>query len=79
MDTRLDRIQGVVDEKLDKTLNERLDNFKAVGDQLGKLYQSSRELRALSTGVSDLNKTLSNVKTRGTWGEVQLSVSWSRR
>lgn len=73
VDTRLDRIQGVVDEKLDKTLNERLDtNFKAVGDQLGKLYQSLGELQALSTGVSDLNKTLSNVKTRGTWGEVQL-------
>lgn len=73
VDARLDRIQGVVDEKLDKTLNERLDtNFKAVGDQLGKLYQSLGELQALSTGVSDLNKTLSNVKTRGTWGEVQL-------
>ena len=47
---RLDKIEGVVDEKLDRTLNERLDtNFKMVGDQ-----------------------TLSNVKTRGVWGEVQL-------
>lgn len=69
----LDRIRGVVDEKLDKTLNERLDmNFKAVGDQLGRLYQSLGELQSLSGGVSELNRTLSNVKTRGTWGEVQL-------
>lgn len=70
---KLDEIRGVVAEKLDKTLNERLDaNFKQVGDQLGKLYKSLGELQSLSTGVSDLNKTLSNVKTRGTWGEVQL-------
>lgn len=69
----LDRIRGVVDEKLDRTLNERLDmNFRAVGDQLGRLYQSLGELQALSGGVSELNRTLSNVKTRGTWGEVQL-------
>ena len=70
---KLDKIQGVVDEKLDKTLNERLDtNFKQVGEQLGNLYKSLGEIKELSTGVQDLNKTLSNVKTRGTWGEVQL-------
>ena len=70
---RLDKIEGVVDEKLDRTLNERLDtNFKMVGDQLGKLYRSLGELEALSSGVTDLNRTLSNVKTRGVWGEVQL-------
>ena len=63
---RLDKIEGVVDEKLDRTLNERLDtNFKMVGDQLGKLYRSLGELEALSSGVTDLNRTLSNVKTRG--------------
>ena len=62
-----------MDEKLDRTLNERLDtNFKMVGDQLGKLYRSLGELEALSSGVTDLNRTLSNVKTRGVWGEVQL-------
>lgn len=72
-ETRLEQIQGVVGEKLDKTLNERLDtNFRAVGDQLNRLYKSLGELQALSSGVTDLNKTLSNVKTRGTWGEVQL-------
>ncbi len=70
---KLDQIRGVVDEKLDKTLNERLDtNFKMVGDQLGLLYKSLGELQALSNGVSDLNRTLANVKTRGVWGEVQL-------
>ena len=70
---RLDKIEGVVDEKLDRTLNERLDtNFRMVGDQLGKLYRSLGELEALSSGVTDLNRTLSNVKTRGVWGEVQL-------
>lgn len=70
---KLDEIRGVVSEKLDKTLNERLDtNFRQVGDQLGKLYKSLGELQNLSEGVTDLNKTLSNVKTRGTWGEVQL-------
>lgn len=73
-EARLDRIQGVVDEKLDKTLNERLDaNFKAVGDQLGQLYKTLGELQNLSNGVTDLSRTLSNVKTRGIWGEVQLS------
>ena len=70
---KLDKIQGVVNEKLDKTLNERLDsNFKQIGDQLGELYKTLGELNKLSSGVTDLNKTLSNVKTRGTWGEIQL-------
>ncbi len=71
---KLDQIRGVVNEKLDKSLNERLDSsFKAIGDQLGRLYQSLGELEHLSEGVTDLNRTLSNVKTRGIWGEVQLS------
>lgn len=72
-EAKLDKIQGVVNEKLDKTLNERLDsNFKQIGDSLGELYKSLGELNKLSTGVVDLNKTLSNVKTRGNWGEIQL-------
>ncbi|MGX8703222.1 MAG: DNA recombination protein RmuC [bacterium] len=73
VDGKLAQITGVVDQKLDETLNRRLDeNFKQVGDQLGKLYQSLGELEKLSTGVGDLNRTLSNVKTRGVFGEVQL-------
>ena len=70
---KLDEIRGVVDEKLDKTLNERLDSsFKQVGEQMANLYKSLGELQQLSSGVTNLNKTLSNVKTRGNWGEVQL-------
>lgn len=70
---KLDQIRGVVDEKLDKTLNARLDSsFETIGKQLNQLYRSLGELENLSSGVNDLNKTLSNVKTRGTWGEVQL-------
>ena len=63
----------MVSDKLDKSLNERLDsNLKRVGDQLVNLYKTLGELRELSGGVADLNKTLSNVKTRGVFGEVQL-------
>lgn len=73
-EARLDKIQGVVDEKLDRTLNERLDaSFKSIGDQLGQLYKTLGELQNLSNGVTDLSRTLSNVKTRGIWGEVQLA------
>ena len=70
---KLDEIRGVVTEKLDKTLNERLDSsFKQVGEQMANLYKSLGELQQLSSGVTNLNKTLSNVTARGNWGEVQL-------
>lgn len=72
-DKRLSDIQRNVNEKLDKSLNERLDSsFKQIGDQLSTLYKSLGELQSLSSGVSDLQKTLSNVKTRGIFGEFQL-------
>lgn len=72
-DRRLNDIQHNVNEKLDKSLNERLDSsFKQIGDQLSTLYKSLGELQSLSSGVSDLQKTLSNVKTRGIFGEFQL-------
>ena len=72
-ENKLNEMQGVVDRKLDKTLNERLDtNFSRVTEQLGNLYRTLGELKDLSGGVADLNRTLANVKTRGTWGEVQL-------
>lgn len=72
-DRRLNEIQHNVNEKLDKSLNERLDSsFKQIGDQLSTLYKSLGELQSLSSGVSDLQKTLSNVKTRGIFGEFQL-------
>ena len=70
---RLNEMQGVVREKLDTTLNERLDtNFSKVTEQLANLYRSLGELKDLSSGVTELNHTLSNVKTRGIWGEIQL-------
>lgn len=73
MENKLDRMQGLISEKLDKSLNERLDeNFKQVGEQLGSLYKSLGELQQLSGGVASLNKTLSNVKSRGIFGELQL-------
>lgn len=72
-DRRLRDIQNNVNEKLDKSLNERLDSsFRQIGDQLSTLYKSLGELQALSSGVADLQKTLSNVKTRGIFGEIQL-------
>lgn len=72
-DKRLLDIQNHVNEKLDKSLNERLDSsFKQIGDQLSTLYKSLGELQSLSSGVADLQKTLSNVKTRGIFGELQL-------
>lgn len=74
-ETSLNKIQGVVDEKLTKTLNDRLDsNFKQIAENLGELYKSLGELSRLSSGVADLNRTLSNVKARGVWGEQQLSA-----
>lgn len=70
---QLDRIRGTVDEKLTKTLNERLDSsFKNVSDTLEKLHTKLAELRSLDAAVGDLNKTLSGVKTRGNWGELSL-------
>lgn len=70
---RLNIIQSNINEKLDKSLNERLDSsFKNISDQLGNLYSSLGELQTLSSGVSSLNKTLSNVKTTGIFGEEQL-------
>lgn len=70
---KLEEIRGVVNEKLDKTLNDSLsNNFKQVSESLKNLYESLGKLQNLSSGVESLNKTLTNVKTKGTWGEVQL-------
>ena len=70
---KLDDIQEGINKRLDTGLNERLDqSFKNVGEQLNKLYVSLGELTRLETGVSALNRTLSNVKTRGIFGEMQL-------
>ncbi len=70
---KLDEMRGVVDEKLSKTLATRLDSsFKAVSEQLENVYKSLGEMKELSTGVTSLNKMLTNVKVRGNWAEYQL-------
>lgn len=72
-DRKLTEIQKNVDAKLDKNLNERLDeSFKQVGERLESLYKSLGELKSLENGVVSLNKTLSNVKARGVYGEMAL-------
>ena len=70
---KLDQMRMTVDEKLTSTLTQRLDSsFKTVGDQLKQVYQSLGEMKNLASGVSDLQRVLTNVKARGTWAEVQL-------
>ena len=71
--TRLGEIKGVVDEQLQTTLDRRLkESFEQVVEHLSTLQKGLGEMQALSSNVSDLKKTLSAVKTRGIWGEMQL-------
>lgn len=70
---KLDQMRETVDEKLQSTLAKRLDSsFKTVGEQLQNVYKSLGEMKELASGVSDLQRVLTNVKARGTWAEVQL-------
>ncbi len=70
---KLEQMRATVDEKLQSTLEARLgESFKLVGDRLEAVHKGLGEMRALATGVGDLKRVLTNVKTRGTWGEVQL-------
>ncbi|MBR0343453.1 MAG: DNA recombination protein RmuC [Oscillospiraceae bacterium] len=72
---QLSEIRSTVDEKLQKTLEEKLGrSFKLVSDQLEAVYKSMGEMQNLATGVGDLKKVLSNVKTRGIFGEIQLGA-----
>ncbi|MFA9412158.1 MAG: DNA recombination protein RmuC [Deltaproteobacteria bacterium] len=72
---KLEQMREVVDEKLQSTLEKRLgESFKLVGDRLEAVQQGLGEMRSLASGVGDLKKVLTNVKTRGTWGEVQLGA-----
>ncbi len=71
---KLEQMRLTVDEKLHQTLEKRLgESFKLVSDRLEKVHQGLGEMQQLATGVGDLKKVLSNVKTRGVWGEIQLS------
>ena len=70
---KLEQMRLTVDEKLTDTLSKRLDSsFKAVGEQLNKVYESLGKMQELSGGVTDLQRLLTNVKARGTWSEVRL-------
>ena len=72
---KLASMQKVVDEKLQKTLESRItESFKLVSEQLEQVYKGLGEMQTVASGVSDLKKVLSNVKTRGILGEAQLSA-----
>jgi len=72
---KLEEMRRTVDEKLHATLEQRLgESFKLVSDRLEKVHQGLGEMQQLAVGVGDLKRVLTNVKTRGTWGEVQLEM-----
>lgn len=72
---KLDEMRATVDEKLQKTLEERISqSFKLVSDRLEQVYKGLGEMQTLAAGVGDLKKVLSNVKTRGILGEIQLGA-----
>ena len=71
----LDKMRDTVDEKLQKTLEERISkSFAMVNDRLEQVYKGLGEMQTLAVGVGDLKKVLSNVKTRGILGEIQLGA-----
>lgn len=70
---KLDQMRQTVDEKLDVSLERRLgESFNTINQRLQSVYEGLGEMKNLASGVGDLKKVLTNVKTRGTWGEVQL-------
>jgi len=70
---KLEKMRQTVDEKLQSTLEKRLgESFKLVSDRLEHVQKGLGEMQTLATGVGDLKRVLANVKTRGTWGEIQL-------
>jgi DNA recombination protein RmuC len=72
---KLEEMRRTVDEKLHATLEQRLgESFKQVSDRLEQVHRGLGEMQTLAAGVGDLKKVLTNVKTRGTWGEVQLEA-----
>ena len=72
---QLTEVRQLVDEKLTSTINERFNNsFKIVSESLQSITEGFKQMQDLSTGVTDLNKMLNNVKTRGVWGENALDA-----
>lgn len=73
--TQLDRMRATVDEKLQATLESRLtSSFKLISERLEAVQRGLGEMQTLATGVGDLKRVLTNVKTRGTFGEVRLGA-----
>jgi DNA recombination protein RmuC len=71
---KLDEMRRTVDEKLHATLEQRLgESFKLVSERLEAVHKGLGEMQTLAAGVGDLKRVLTNVKSRGTWGEVQLA------
>ena len=73
--TKLEEMRKTVDEKLHATLEKRLgESFKQVSDRLEQVHKGLGEMQTLAAGVGDLKRVLTNVKSRGTWGEMQLAT-----
>ena len=76
---KLEEMRLTVDEKLHATLDKRLnESFSLVNERLEQVYKGLGEMQTLASGVGDLKKVLTNVKTRGVWGEMQLGVLLSQ-
>ncbi|HOC94556.1 MAG TPA: DNA recombination protein RmuC [Candidatus Cloacimonadota bacterium] len=74
-ETKLEQMRKTVDEKLHETLEKRLgDSFKQVSDRLEQVHKGLGEMQSLASGVGDLKRVLTNVKTRGVMGEIQLEM-----
>ena len=74
-ENRLEQMRVIVDEKLQSTLEKRLgESFKLVSERLEAVQRGLGEMQNLAAGVGDLKRVLTNVKARGTWGEVQLGA-----
>ena len=73
--SKLDEMRKTVDENLHQTLNKRLgESFSLVNERLEQVYKGLGEMQTLASGVGDLKRVLTNVKTRGVWGEMQLGA-----
>ena len=76
---KLEEMRLTVDEKLHATLDKRLnESFSLVNERLEQVYKGLGEMQTLASGVGDLKKVLTNVKTRGVWGEMQLGALLSQ-